>query len=85
MEFFDNIEQRKISTGLLRRIGIGIKRYIFPPTGFGENLEDFDANRISRTARFVVGSAEGARFVPTDFKNEAELLADFDDLFNTEP
>lgn len=67
--------------GLIKKLASRLS----PPEGPGENLWDYDVTNTSRTATFVLASAEGPRFVPGDVTSSQDLEADIDDLFGGMP
>lgn len=59
-----------------------ISKYFRPERGLGKELKDFDAGSMARSPRFVIGSLEGARFVPSDIESSDELLDDLEALMD---
>jgi hypothetical protein len=46
------------------------------------SLDAYSPEANTRSARLIVSSVEGARFVSTDFRDERELIEDLDRLMS---
>lgn len=81
METLNERDERGPKARRLVELMKKLARRLSSPSGPGENLEDYDITNTSRTATFVMASAEGPRFVPGDVISSDDLIRDADELF----